>query len=82
MSLVTCTMYLSFKLGWAKIFFLKTKQNYQTSCYVHGSIFKKCKIKFVPTNITGGRISQHIGKGVDFNITNKLKCFQKHKCFI
>lgn len=49
---------------------------------MHGSIFKKCKIKFVPTIITGGRMSQHIGKGVDFNITNKLKCFQKHKCFI
>lgn len=49
--------------------------------YLHGSIFKKCKLKFVQIMITEGRMRPDIGKGVNFNIKNKLDCFQKLKCF-
>lgn len=34
--------------------------------YLHGSIFKKCKLKFVQIMITEGRMRPDIGKGVNF----------------
>lgn len=65
-----------------KIFILKTKIMTRPAVnYLHGRIFKKCKLKFVQIMITEGRMRPDIGKGVNFNIKNKLDCFQKLKCF-